>query len=162
LTGISFLALKDRGTDMTPLVKLPSQPYPIIKTAPSLFLRMDTALTQLSESLRSVSTSISSVLDKDNVRQIKLTIQNLQQLTGTLAHDSQYMTTILQNTAKASGQFTPFLNNLNTQTLPATNQMMINLDSVIDNLSEVSTELKQNPSILIRGKTSQPLGPGEQ
>jgi phospholipid/cholesterol/gamma-HCH transport system substrate-binding protein len=162
LTGISYLGLKDSGTNMTPLVAERGQEYPVIKTAPSLFLRLDTALTKLTESLQQMSVSIRNVLDDQNLREIKLTIQNLQRITNNLANNSQHISTILENTAKASLQFKPILNNFQMQTMPAANQTISNLDATINNLSQISTEIKQNPSILIRGKQPQPLGPGER
>ncbi len=48
------------------------------------------------------------------------------------------------------------------QTLPAVTQAVNNLNSVTNNLLDVSNEIKDNPSVLIRGKTPQRLGPGEK
>lgn len=168
LTGVTYVALKDRSTDLRPLVALPGQPYPVIKTAPSFFLRIDTALSQLSKNLHEVTKSIQSVLDKENQESIKHILLSMQRITNTLADNSQKMTDILENTSKASQQFGPMLKSgmgtmkiLETQTLPATYQLLGNLNEMVRNLSAVSIELKNNPSVLIRGTTLAPLGPGE-
>ena len=50
---------------------------------------------------------------------------------------------------------------LEMQTLPVTYQVLSNLSNAARTLSEVSDEIKQNPSILIRGVDRQALGPGE-
>lgn len=168
LTGISYLGLKDTGNDKRPLRRPPGEPYPVIPTKPSLLLRLDIALTQLTTNLSQVSAHLNTLLDPTNQAAIKQTLINLNKLTTTLANNSQQLNGILKNTEKATQQFPALLRSgqntmqtLSNQTLPATNQVINNLDSVTDNFLELSNELKQNPSIIIRGKTSQPLGPGE-
>lgn len=133
ITGIAFVALKDKGSDLAPLKALPGQKYPIIKTAPSLFLRIDTALEKLTKSLSQVSNSIQSLLDAENLRSIKSTLKNLDQ---------------------SSNRLSPALQVISTQTIPEMNRVFSNMDSI-------TKEIKDNPSILIRGSAQQPLGPGE-
>lgn len=168
ITGVTYVALKDKSTDLRPLVAAKGEPYPVIKTAPSFFLRIDTALSQLSTNLQKVTQSIQSVLDKDNQQAIKGILSNLDRVTEALASNNEKMTQIIENTSIASRQFTPLLHSttsamrtLETQTLPATYQLLSNLNEVTRNLTAVSVQLKQNPSVLVRGSTLPPLGPGE-
>jgi phospholipid/cholesterol/gamma-HCH transport system substrate-binding protein len=168
LTGIGFMALQDKGIDRGPLTAQEGQDYPVIKTAPSFFLRLDTAITKLNDSLRHVSDSIRLLLDQENLRSIKETLLSLKTITGTLAANSQHITSILQNTATASKQFTPLMDSSNhamqifsTQTIPAANAAVADFSVMGRDLSRVSGELKQNPAVLIRGKTPRALGPGE-
>lgn len=169
LTGIAYMALKDQGTDRTPLLAIDDQPYPVIPTAPSLFMRLDAALASITKSFEQVSQSFRGLLDEENLRSIKATLQNVQRVTGTLATNTAQMTTILQNTAKATQQLVPLLystqgaiQSIRSQTLPAANQAFSNLNDITNNLSETSVLIKQNPAVLIRGQSSQPLGPGEK
>lgn len=169
VTGITYIALKDKSDDLTPLKAVHGQPYPVIRTAPSIFVRLDTALSQLTTNLQVITKSIQSVLDKENQEHIKETLANLDRITGTLASNSQKLDAILMNTAKASQQFTPLVQSsasivkiLETQTLPATYHMLNNLDSVTRSLAEMSAEIKQNPAMLIRGVDRRnQAGPGE-
>lgn len=48
------------------------------------------------------------------------------------------------------------------QTLPQTTVLLDKLDAVAKNIKSLSQELKQNPSMLIRGKQARRLGPGER
>ena len=153
ITGITYVALKDKSTNLAPLVALAGQKYPVINTAPSFFLRLDAALTKLTKSLSRVSESISTLLDPQNLQSIKQTLQNLNDITSTLAGTKKQMITIMNNTEHATKQFSPVLQNFTSQTMPATT-------NVLNNLNSFSSELKENPSILIRG-TATPLGPGE-
>ena len=170
ITGITYVALKDDSSDLRPLKPAPGQPYPVIKTAPSLFMRLDTALGQLSKNFQQISQSVQSLLNAQNQRSIRDTLLNLKQITGTLAANSKKLDSILTNTSKASESFGPLIQSstlamkmLETQTLPAAYHLISNLQDVTRTLSEVSVELKDNPSVLIRGvNRSQELGPGEK
>src|SRR5207237_4380758 len=98
------------------------------------------------------------VLDKENLKMIKETLANLERVTGTLAFNSKKLDIILENTSNASKQFIPLLQNsagamkvFEIETLPATYRLISNLDDMTRTLSEVAQEIKQNPSVLLRG-----------
>jgi phospholipid/cholesterol/gamma-HCH transport system substrate-binding protein len=169
LTGVAYIALVDQGNDVTPLNALPGEDYPIIETAPSFFWRLDTGMHKLSENFAKITTALQGILDEENLRSIKEILIEVRQVTRTLAANTEEMTIILHNTAKASEQFSPLLHSsqgimgvLNAQILPAANQAMTNLEVITHNLSQLSIELKENPAMIIRGKTQPPLGPGEK
>jgi len=134
LSGVANIQLVDKGTDMSPLVTLPGQRYPIINTTPSLLLRLDTALTQMSSSFHQLSDSVRLLLDKENLDAVKEVLRSSQET----------------------------MQLLEMQTIPATNQVMSNMDSITRSLADLLSEIKQNPSVLIRGKEPAFLGPGEQ
>ncbi len=161
ITGLVFIALKDRGTDRRPLVANRGERYPVIPTAPSIFVRLDAALTKISTSFQRISDSIQTLLDKDNQKSIKDTLANLSRVTGTLSKDSEKLSAIIINTQKASENMSPVLQTIQNQTLPSFSQLISNLNDTVQSLSEVSSELKQNPSILIRGAAPKTPGPGE-
>lgn len=168
-TGIAYVALKDKSTDLRPLVRERGQPYPVIPATPSLLMRLDTALTKVSKSIQSVSESIQTLLNKENQQSIKGILINIEQVTGNLAANNRKLNVILDNTAKASAQFAPLLKSsqytmqmLERQTLPATYQLLNNLNDVARTLSQVAGELKQNPSVFIRGAAPGAPGPGEK
>lgn len=153
VTGITYIALKDDSTDLTPLKAKEGEPYPVIKTAPSFFLQVDTAITTLTKSLSRVSEAVTMLLNPENQRLISDTLKSLDSITKNLAKEDAKISTILNNTAQASQNVSPALQTLNMQTLPAANQ-------AITNLNTLSNELRENPSILIRGTHTAP-GPGE-
>jgi phospholipid/cholesterol/gamma-HCH transport system substrate-binding protein len=169
ITGVAYIGLKDTDTDLAPLRAKHGEKYPVIPTAPSIFMRLDTALKQLTTNLRKVTETFQSLLDQENQRSIKLILLNIKTVTGEFAKNNQKISEILANTAKASQQLTPFLQNgtgavktFQTQTLPATYRILGNVNEITRNLVDVTNELKQDPSILIRGAARQPLGPGEK
>ena len=148
LTGVTFIALRDVGEDKGPIPILPGEQYPIIKTGTSLLTRLDVALTQLNKSFQDVSISIQKLLNNDNLQSIKLILANLTSV-------SEKLTPLLQNGFDT-------LDNFKRETLPAANQAITNLNSVMSNMAAITLEMKQNPAVLIRGTTPLPLGPGEK
>jgi phospholipid/cholesterol/gamma-HCH transport system substrate-binding protein len=168
LTGIAFISLRDKGVDTQPLVRLQGQEYPVIPTSPSFFLKIDTAITKLNDSLHQVSNSIRTLLDQENMRTMKEILLNIRDFTSVLSSNKAHFNTILQNTAAASQQFLPLVESgenamqqMSTQTLPAANAAVANFGTITSNLSAASAEIKQNPAVIIRGKTPRALGPGE-
>jgi len=51
---------------------------------------------------------------------------------------------------------------LEAQTLPETYRLLYNLGTASQDLSDLASQIKQNPSVLIRGVSQPPLGPGER
>jgi phospholipid/cholesterol/gamma-HCH transport system substrate-binding protein len=155
ITGTAFIALQDKGNDLTPLSKAPGESYPVIKTAPSLFLRLDTALSDLATNMKLITAEVKTVLNAQNQKAFKQTLINMRNITNTIAANNQQLTSILQNSANIMQAF-------DQQTLPAANQALANISSVTRNLSDFSLELKRNPTLLIRGRSQPLLGPGEK
>lgn len=169
ITGIAYVALKDRSDDLRSLPLEPGQQYPVIKTAPSIFLRLDAALNLLTNNFRQINESIQSLLNKENLQSIKSTLINLDQITTNLARNSKRVSAIITNTSEASKHFTPFLESgvstmklLETQTLPEAYRLLLNMDDMTRTLAELSLEIKQNPSMLVRGVNRVGGGPGEK
>ncbi|MFZ2315721.1 MAG: MlaD family protein [Gammaproteobacteria bacterium] len=169
LTGLAFIALKDKSTNMRPLVAKRNQRYPVIPTAPSIFMRLDTALNNLTINMQKISNALNSLLDKENLESFKEILANTKEVTHALSDNSAKLTTILKNTADASVKIEPLLRSstaamkvLESQTLPMTYRFMSNLDQITRTLSEVATEVKQNPSVLVRGAAPRSPGPGER
>ncbi len=146
LTGIAFIALKDKSDNRIPLKAHKGEKYPIIQTAPSLLTRLDTALSKLSDNIQIVTKSIQELLNQRNLNAIQATLANLQKITGYLAGNGRKFDEIFSNTNLASQQLSPVLTNL---------------DNVTRTMNAVATDIKQNPSVLIRGTAPLPLGPGE-
>lgn len=169
LTGIAYVALEDDGSNPRRLVKLPNQPYPIINTAPSFFWRIDTGMKKLNENVTKVAKSFEILLSEENLASIHEILLDIRHVSRILATNTDQINTILHNTAQASGQFLPLmqnsqemLRNITTQILPAATRALLNLDIITNNLSAVSHEIRENPAVMIRGKTEEPLGPGEK
>lgn len=168
ITGMVFLALKDKSLDLRPLHKEKGQKYPIIKTTPSIFLRFDAALSQISSHFNTINQSIQSLLNKENLLSIKSTLFNMKEITHQLVLNSQNIDTTIKNTATASVDFLPFLQSstismqsFSHDALPSTYRLLLQLDHVTKNLSEALKDVKRNPAVLVRGMHQKTNAPGE-
>lgn len=162
LTGITYIALQGSDTDVTPLTVLAGEKYPIIKSCPSLFLRLDTALNQLTINMNQITEDINGLLGGKNTQLFRKILTNLNITTNHLATQSQRLDSILINTAKSTQLFPSLVDTLTQRTLPSTNEVLDNLTLMSNNLLELSDNLKQNPSVLLRGESPLPPGPGEK
>lgn len=169
ITGITYVSLQDENATRTQLVAKRGQPYPVIKSGPSLFTRIDAMLEAVTTNFEEITHVLTRLLDKQNLQSIKGILGNTDKITGELAANTGKMTIILNNTATISSQLDALIKSssssihtLQTQTLPMTYQALSNLNAMTRSLTRFSEELNQNPSIMIRGAAPAPLGPGEK
>lgn len=196
-TGYVYISLDDVGIDSQPLIPRPDEPYPVIRTAPSKVITLDTSIDQVRETVQVITDLAQSVLDKKTVTSLQQSVASLQQITQALAGDSAKLNSIITNTERASHRFEPLLKSaddtvselrtkivpgvqktlttlepllesshdtvsaLQTQILPEARNELIKLDNLTTTLTGVATKLNRDPSILIRGTTPPPPGPGE-
>lgn len=109
LTGIAQVDLSGGNRDAPDLKARPGEKYPVIKTGPSLLMRLDTAVTDLLSSLNRVSVGLAAVLDEDNRRAFRSMLADMATLSATLAANRGAIDAgmkgaarTMDNTAKAS------------------------------------------------------------
>jgi phospholipid/cholesterol/gamma-HCH transport system substrate-binding protein len=169
ITGVVYLALKDSGINTQAVVVQEGQDYPVIPTTPSIFVRLDIALTKMSNNLETVSNAFKALLDEKNLESISDSLANIKDITSGLSASTSKLSAIINNTEMASHEFGPVLRDtkntvkaLEVQTLPSFYQMTNSMNGLMKTLNEVSQQLKQNPSVILRGTAPPPLGPGER
>jgi phospholipid/cholesterol/gamma-HCH transport system substrate-binding protein len=111
LTGVAYVDLGGGSKGSAPLVAAQDQPYPVIRTEPSVWERLDAATSRLLADLDRTSQSMSALLDEDNRMALKRTLAHVEKLTATLAARSGTIDSgvanaalTLQNAAAASGE----------------------------------------------------------
>jgi len=111
LTGIASIELSGGSSTSPLLVPTKREPYPVIKTAPSLLGRLDAALTGLLTNLNKTTENLNELLDEENRSALKRTLANVSTLTGTLAtHKAAldkavtHTALTMENAAKISSQ----------------------------------------------------------
>lgn len=154
LTGISYINLSG-GSPKAPLLKpRPNKKYPVITTEPSLFFRLDSMIRELGESLTKTSNDLQNVLNAENQLAIKNSLAHLDKITGTIAANSEELNASMRSASHALRAFS-------SETLPETAITLRDIQKLANNLNAFTTNLEQNPSILIRGRAPAPPGPGE-
>lgn len=196
LTGLAFLELKGGMVSKGLLQTKTGQSYPEIPSAPSLFFRLDSALDDLTDNIREISTSLRDFLNPQNATAVKNTLQNFSALSEDLKHNSQKLDAMmnnaqvtLKNTAKASQDLPALMlnmrrssealassaneakimlsngsstmNTVNSQVMPQIIDAMSQVQDIMSNVKSITQQMSTDPAVIIRGKATPPLGPGE-
>jgi phospholipid/cholesterol/gamma-HCH transport system substrate-binding protein len=169
ITGNSYIDLRTTGDDNRPLKRLPGEEYPIIKSRPSFFYQLQNSLGNLINNFNDMSVSIKKLLNDGNLQSVHDSLVNIKQFTGTIANDSKQIDAILHNADTATQKLPAMIQDgsdtfksIKNDTLPKLNEILDNMKVVSHNLVPVSRDIKENPSVIIRGKKPLPLGPGER
>jgi phospholipid/cholesterol/gamma-HCH transport system substrate-binding protein len=182
ITGNTFVGLKSTTANAPPLQKHPSEPYPVIPSEPSLLVQLNEALRDVTEgfkgmssSFKGVNESFKSIFTPDNLKSLKnilaqtSTASNqfpdaMEKIRGAaagLTHASNQVKTTLQNSEGAIRDLDVAIRSLTNQTLPEIYQAAHSLRDTLQNIKEVTAQMKQNPSVILRGTQPVPPGPGE-
>lgn len=204
ITGVVYVNLKAETETAPLLVATKGEPYPVIPSKPSLLMQLSTVLPEVAKQVKSLSASVSELLDKENQDSIKSTLKNLAKITQTFADNSadfsetmKSLDNTMANVSEASNQFPETMKrfkativsvnalseqmhqtaktidstmksgqnaitNFSDQVIPAAQQSLSNLSRATMSVNALTDELQNNPSMLVRGKTPAPLGPGEK
>lgn len=182
ITGTSYLGLTASSPTLTPLKRTGNAPYPVIPYKRSFFGELQENATELSKNLK-------KVFDEQNTKNIKKTLACLEEIMSAISKNSAHIDKTLselpkavatfettveairkvtKNIAYASSQVSKTMqagkdgiNQFTEQTLPPATMLMQRLDVIAANLEQVSSLLKQDPSVIIRGTSPEKPGPGE-
>jgi len=112
---------------------------------PSSVCYLDLAISEVNERVRVVADLLQSVPDQKTIASLKESVDNLQQVTRTLASNNEKLRSIIVDTARASNELMPLLKSsdeavktLQMQTLPQTHQTLSDLDHLSDSLRGVA------------------------
>ena len=168
LTGVSSIELKAGTPNSRPLLARPGELYPVIKTAPSLFKRLDAAIHELVVRLNKTMDTFDRAFDPATQKSFRHTIENLDKITSVFAKNStsidnslQHVEILINKGETTTEQMNIALKALTGETLPLVNQLLGNLNIFSGQLNEFGDQMNQNPSILIRGRVPPAKGPGE-
>jgi phospholipid/cholesterol/gamma-HCH transport system substrate-binding protein len=116
LTGIAHVELSGGTRDSPPLVAADGAPLPVIRSAPSLLLRLDAQVSALLENLNRSSERFNTLLDERNRNALGETLASLRVVARTLAARSAALDAgladaarAMQNTARLTDQMSRLL-----------------------------------------------------
>ncbi|MGZ8382193.1 MAG: MlaD family protein [Nitrospira sp.] len=150
LTGLATINLTGGSRDAPSLQAQEEQAYPVIKTGPSLFFRMDEAvsrllseegLAQLLVDLDSAAKGAAKVLDEDNRILLKRTIKDLSDVAQTVATHKTQIEQSLNGAARSANNLVKLTASLNEQVptlLAGLNKSVAALSTATDELARTS------------------------
>jgi len=142
VTGIAFVDLTGGSRDSPVLKVEPGATAPVIRSGPSLLVRLDASLIDASHALKNIARL------SENLPQF---VQRLQRSADIFDNMSNELALAGTN---ASAKFT-------NETLPEIHQLVVELRDMTASLRRASNQLEKNPSILLYGKPAEKRGPGE-
>lgn len=204
ITGVTYVGLSAGSSDLTPLRKMPGEPYPVIPSKPSLLNQLDAVLKEVAENVGAVSEKAQLIFNEENADNVRKSLANIERITEIIADNGQSINSSLTNfdvfianMAKASKQFPQLIKDLKTgiskfksladnmsaagkdvsktmiagkntidqisqQAIPPAVILLRRLNAISANLEKVSNEMRQNPSVIIRGTKAPKLGQGNK
>ena len=182
ITGGTYLGLSATSSSLEPIPKLAGEQYPVIPYKASFFSRLE-------KNIADVSKGVKRVFDKENAMMIKKSLENLQSVTATIANNNNSINEslkeipqVIKDLKKSINEFTATtahiadaskqvtatmkageisINKFTQQTVPPATMLLHRLDSVAANLEKISNQMRQNPSVIVRGSAPAKPGPGE-
>jgi len=189
ITGTTYIGLSASSPDLTPLQKKPDEPYPVIPTNPSMLNQIDKAVKDITdvshrvkkvfnaentEHLKNILINLHmfSTTLAQNSQTINRSLQNSDKLLSDMASVSKHlkanMAKVTRTVYSAGDSVTATMkagkkaiNKISDQAVPPAVVLLRQLNTIAANLEKVSNQLRQNPSVVIRGTTAPQLGPGE-
>ncbi len=210
LTGIAFVELSGGSREAPALGRAGSQKYPVIRSGPSLLVRLDTAVSSLlremtgaASEMRSVADHVKELLDAQNVAASAEILANVRRVTESLAthvtalaQTVEHINALSGNAAKVSGELPNVVTGLRqtlgafqetanaisgaaagvdklatdarnelkgvTQgTIPEVARALQEVRELAETLNRLGQQLERDPSLILRGRSAQPPGPGE-
>jgi phospholipid/cholesterol/gamma-HCH transport system substrate-binding protein len=108
-TGYVYVSLEDASTVASPLIAHQGETYPVIPTAPTKVVTLDTAVNQVNANVQATTDLMRSVLDKKSVASLRQSIDNLAQVSKSLADNSAKLDSIITSAERASRRIEPLL-----------------------------------------------------
>jgi len=119
ITGVTYVGLAAGSSNLTPLMIIPGESYPVIPSKPSLLNQLDSILKEVSENVNKVSNQTHHIFNEENALYIKNSLANMERLTSTFAENSPSINATLKNAdiftanmAKVSRDFPQILKEL--------------------------------------------------
>lgn len=175
ITGGTYLGLASDNKNLKSLRKVAGEPYLVISTKPSFYHELETTVKKLSE-------GFTDLFNPTNIQNLNQTIASLRKLSDTLGSNNQNIDKSLKELPNVINKFSKMtetmasaskkveetmqsgkesFDKINRQAIPPTVLFLRRLDAIGSNIEQLTEQLKQNPSIMLRGTTPPPKGPGE-
>ncbi|MCC2625711.1 MAG: hypothetical protein K0R14_1584 [Burkholderiales bacterium] len=131
-----------------------------IQHVSNILANLDEVSKELSKHSEDVGNSVKTVTKilssiQKNSENLNVTFSKIQELTGTITE------TAVSTNGLISDVQSNTLQNINTVLLPNLNSTILHMNQSSYQLEQLLKMLNQNPAVLVRGKTTKPLGPGE-
>jgi len=148
-TGYVYVSLEDRGAPGGPIAAPRDGAHPLIASAPSQSVSLDTSINDLNVNVQRVTALLEGVLDPGTVASLKQSLAGLEQVTRTLAANNQRIETILANAERASVRVQPLLQSSDAVLRTLQAQILPQAQQTLGSLDQLSTSARQRMGVIL-------------
>ena len=132
LTGLATLNLEGGSREALSLIREPGQEYPVIRSRPSLFFRLDMALsrllseqslTKLLKNLNAFSENAKAMMSEENRVHVERTLSDLSTISRTLAGQSDSINHVLETASESMDNLAILTATINEEIPPLLNRI---------------------------------------
>lgn len=102
ITGLASIEIKGGSRHSKELPAREEEPYPEIKTEPSIITRLDTTLSSLSGQAEMLVRNLNYLLDKEHVNKLIKTVDNINSVVENVANHNRDISLVIKNIYKTS------------------------------------------------------------
>jgi phospholipid/cholesterol/gamma-HCH transport system substrate-binding protein len=188
LTGLAFIEIEG-GSKTSPLLKSQNGETPIIKSAPSIYTRLNESLPDIAQKLSAALGKINVLLNEESLANIRESIDNIKEISFYIKNYKDDVDTLLEKGVVMEGKAISSFNKvadaadevkrvasdiekslqrgdynikeMSSPTFEQTNELLDELQSLAAELEEMVLSLQRNPRDIFLKQTTPKLGPGE-
>jgi len=153
LTGLAYMEIEGGGRDAA-LLKSQDDEIPVIKSAPSLY-------TRLNELIPDIALKLSTVLGRANILLNEENLENTSKLITNIADTSDEVRQLANVIKKSLHRGDYNINKMSSATIEQVNELLHEMKTLIIDLEETVLSIQQNSKGLLLKRTIPKLGPGE-
>ncbi|MBU1667856.1 MCE family protein [bacterium] len=185
LTGLAYLEIKGSDTSAK-VLETKAGEIPVIKSSPSLYIKLDDSLSMIASKLASVLDKIDILLKEENLEQIENTLSDIQQIIETINQNKQHFVTLLKEGSEIGTVFEELkemsktaknlmrnldrslkrgdynLKEMAEPSIEKLNALLDEVDRLTSKLEHTVETIEQSPSDLLFKSSTPKLGPGEE
>lgn len=189
LTGLAFIEVEG-GSKESPLLQSKNGEIPVVKSAPSIYTKLNESLPDIAQKLSSALGKIGTLLSGENLANIHELIDNIKEISLYIKNYKDEIDTIVDKSLivgekvissfnkvddaadavkKAANDIEKSLKRgdynvkeLSSDTFEQTNELLDELKTLTVELGELVSSIQDNPRDLFFKQTTPKLGPGER
>lgn len=175
VANLVYISLMDDGSNLKRPALKKGERYVQIPAVQTQLALTEVSLAKIDKTVLQFTELLKPLLDKDSVESLRQTVYSLQQVLNILVLNNDRLSEILKNTHLVGKKIGPFMDKfgpfidtgsdtmgmLQTQIFPKAYDALSNLQEATRLLVDVAEQVKQNPSVLVRGEAPPRPGPGE-
>jgi phospholipid/cholesterol/gamma-HCH transport system substrate-binding protein len=146
LTGLAFIELSGGTRQSPPLKAPPGGRYPVIKTKPSLLMRLDDAATTLLANLNQIAGALAELSSKQNRESIETIMTNVAELTRSLRDREHNLDRLFANADRTLRNTSEV-----TEKLPALVTRLSDTAGAVENMARQMGQASENVNSVITG-----------